>query len=105
MSLQAEIGARVKATRKALRMTQAKVGAALGVDQSQFSRMERGESPWTALQIATVADLLGVTAADLMPGGRLPTAEELQILVLIRDEERTEAARVLLETVRRLSGR
>lgn len=63
-----EIGALIRARRKALGLPMAHVAAKVGVTQQQFQRYETGLSRVSALMLSKVADALEADAADLMPG-------------------------------------
>lgn len=56
------------------RITQAQLGAAIGVSQSVASKKVRGIVPITVTELQQIAQLLGVEAADLL---RDPDAGEL----------------------------
>lgn len=57
---------RIKETRRCAGVTQEALAAAIGVDQSQISRMERGISPVTVEHLAAIAAMLKVPVADLL---------------------------------------
>jgi transcriptional regulator with XRE-family HTH domain len=48
------------------RMTQARLGAAAGIEQSLLSKKLRGLRPWTLAEMISVADALRVDARDLL---------------------------------------
>lgn len=51
-----EIGARLRVARKFWRISQARIGAAIGVDQSQYSRWELGKEMPDILKLMELAD-------------------------------------------------
>jgi len=47
------------------KLTQEKIAGALGISQESVSRRVRGVFEWRPSELVVVADLLGVTPADL----------------------------------------
>jgi transcriptional regulator with XRE-family HTH domain len=72
-----EIGARIKARRRVLNWSQAKLGRAVGVREQQIHRYEAGENNITVTRLVRVAAALGVHVEDLI--GAPPPEEHLQI--------------------------
>lgn len=62
-----EIGARIKAARKALKMTQAEVAERVGIDPSFFGQVERGANIPSIKTLFAVAATVRVEPADLLP--------------------------------------
>lgn len=60
------IATRIKAARKAKKITQKAFGAAMGIDQGQISRIEAGTTQLTPPMLVKVADFLDVSASYLM---------------------------------------
>jgi len=48
-------------------LSQEQLAQLIGVDQSQISRMERGEASITLGTLGKIADALGVKTTDLIP--------------------------------------
>lgn len=73
--------------RAAKHVTKKEVASALGVDPSAVSRLESGQRGLAAAELATIAELLGVTAAELL-------ADDEVVTVLRADlgDEKVEAA-------------
>jgi len=61
---------KIKEIRKAAGMSQEKLGAALGLDQSIISRLERGQRPITLERLCTIAEALNVSVHDLIEDRR-----------------------------------
>jgi len=57
---------RIKEMRKAAGLSQEKLGAALGLDQSMVSRLERGQRPITLERLSAIAEALNVSVHDLI---------------------------------------
>jgi len=57
---------RIKETRRCAGITQVALAEAIGVDQSQISRMERGISPVTVAHLAAIATTLKVPVSKLL---------------------------------------
>jgi transcriptional regulator with XRE-family HTH domain len=57
---------RIKEVRRDAGLTQEELAAAIGVGQSQISRMERGISPVTVKHLAAIAAALKVPPATLL---------------------------------------
>lgn len=49
-------------------VTQTQLAAALSLSQSAVSRRLAGEADWTVAEVYAVADALGCTPSDLLPG-------------------------------------
>ena len=58
----------LRTARKRLKMTQAEVGAAMGLDASQISRFESGERRPHADEIRRLADIYKVPSSEIWPG-------------------------------------
>lgn len=60
---------RIKEWRKTRRMTQEKLGAAVGMSGGNISRLERGLIPYTQPTLEAIAVVLSVRPAQLLEGG------------------------------------
>jgi transcriptional regulator with XRE-family HTH domain len=69
------IGSRIRAARLARKISQKEFGAAVGLDQSQISRIESGTYQAPPEHINDIAETLGVSVAYLF--GRNETESEL----------------------------
>lgn len=71
--------------RKKTDLTQAHVAEALGLSQSAYSRLERGEIAFTLPQFRTVADTLNVPLVDLLShaekGEKILEAQDVKVIV------------------------
>lgn len=67
MENEEEIGASVRAEMSRRGVQQAAVAERLGLPQSAVSKRLRGLTPWSASELAKVADLLGVPVSKLYP--------------------------------------
>ena len=61
-----KIGSNIRSAREAAGLTQAQAAVALGTDQRQISRYERGERTPDGYQLIAMASLYGVTPGDLL---------------------------------------
>jgi transcriptional regulator with XRE-family HTH domain len=50
------------------------LAAHLGISQFAVSRRLRGETPFTVDELTAIAEFLGVSLHDLLPGGERPIA-------------------------------
>ena len=66
----ADIGARMRAIRETLKLTQAEVAGAVGVDPSFYGQIERGSGIPSLRTLLAVARVFGVEPADLLPSRR-----------------------------------
>lgn len=60
------VGARIAALRAARGMTAARLGAFLGLTESQISEVESGVGKLDVSEVALVADALGVSLAEAL---------------------------------------
>jgi len=73
------VGARIRELRKAARLSQASLGAAIGVTFQQVQKYENGSTRVSASKLWLIAQTLGVRAADVfdtLPGPEAETPEE-----------------------------
>lgn len=66
---------RIKEARRCAGVTQEALAAAVGLDQSQISRMERGISPVTVEHLAAIAATLRIPVAALLDDSAEAMAE------------------------------
>ncbi len=64
--IDAEVGARVRARRRELRMSQSKLGDRLGVTFQQVQKYERGSNRISASSLVLIAEALQCRPADLL---------------------------------------
>ena len=67
----AKLGSAIRAARKECGLSQEALADASGVDRSHMGKIERGERNVSVLNVARVADALGVTIASLMASAGL----------------------------------
>lgn len=67
-NLYSEIGRRMRSVRKSLRMTQARLAEAAGIDPSFYGQIERGMNIPSLKTFLSISRALGVEPADLLPG-------------------------------------
>jgi transcriptional regulator with XRE-family HTH domain len=72
----AQLGARIRAARKAARLSQQQLGEQVGLDQAFVSRLETGLAAGTPAQMMAIAGALGVSISGLM--GVEPTVEPVR---------------------------
>lgn len=64
-------GAKMRALRKAKKMSQHELGEAIGVDQTMVSKMETGESATTTDRLIAIAQVLEVPPSELLASNPL----------------------------------
>lgn len=74
------IGSRIRALRKAKGITQAVLAEALQCEIATVSRYERGETPPDSEQLMKLADFLGASPMDILPGQADLTRETVRQL-------------------------
>mgnify|MGYP001606805540 CR=1 FL=1 len=62
-----EVGALIRSTRQALKLTQAEVAGRVGIDPSFYGQIERGANIQSLRTLFSIAAALGVEPADLLP--------------------------------------
>lgn len=62
------IGQNIKAARESTRLTQTQSAKMLDMSPLYYDRIERGERPVTLPQLATIAELFGVSTGALLTG-------------------------------------
>jgi transcriptional regulator with XRE-family HTH domain len=62
-------GARLKALRKARKLSQEEVALSCDLDRSYLGRIERGKANVSLINIARIAEALGVGAGELFSDG------------------------------------
>jgi transcriptional regulator with XRE-family HTH domain len=60
----------IRETRKKIGLTQVQLSEATGIDQASISRMENGRQGITLEHLQRIADVLGVSLADLLEESR-----------------------------------
>jgi transcriptional regulator with XRE-family HTH domain len=65
--LRAEWGVNIRLAREAAKLTQAKLGASCGVNQSTVAKWEKGSISPTRQNMVRLADVLGIEARNLFP--------------------------------------
>jgi transcriptional regulator with XRE-family HTH domain len=77
-----EVGARIRTYRKAAGLSQAELGAAVGVTFQQTQKYERGTNRVSSSSLVLFARKLGVTPLDLLgaDGGRPMPSASLQFI-------------------------
>ena len=82
-----DIGIRIKSLRQALKLTQAEVAEKAGIDTSFYGQLERGTGIPSLRTLFSIADVLRVEPAELLPrtkgqpGKDLLIAEALDTMV------------------------
>lgn len=71
----AQIGARMRQLRTSLRLTQAEVAEAAGIEPSFYGQLERGTNTPSVKTLMAVAEALHVAAADLLPSPNHPIGQ------------------------------
>ena len=108
--LYAEIGARMRALRKTLKLTQAQVAEAACIDSSFYGQLERGANIPSVKTLLAVARALNVSPSDLLPWDK-STADPVQeraiasLLSRISPKERDIAMGVVSDVLGRFRKR
>ncbi len=104
------VGARIKARRKTINLSQEALGRAVGVTFQQVQKYERGTNRVSASTLVRIADALSLSPVDLLPPSARAAgemidvhafqtqpagAELLQILSAMSIQQRTLLARFL----------
>jgi transcriptional regulator with XRE-family HTH domain len=66
--INAQIGSRIHARRRALRMTQKQLAAAIGITTQQIQKYEDGLATIAAARLWQISQVLGVSPAELYDG-------------------------------------
>ena len=80
-----QVGARVKAVRNHLRMSQSALAAKIGVTFQQVQKYEKGMNRVGASRLQRIADALGVSVSSFFDGDAIPTGFDLSEYVHIAD--------------------
>lgn len=74
-----EVGARIRARRKAMSMAQARLGEAIGLTFQQIQKYERGVNRVSASMLVRIAEILDVPASTLLgePDEAVPQRTEI----------------------------
>lgn len=93
------IAERIKAVRETKRIKQSEIAAALGIDSSNYAKLEKRGEKLTLEQLGAVADALGIFLIDLLDTGHNPDKsereKELEKEVLELDQENIELNRTI----------
>lgn len=71
-SFYADLGENIARARRAARMTQDQLALRVGLSRTSITNIERGRQPVQVHLLATLADILGVTFAELIPSNDSP---------------------------------
>jgi transcriptional regulator with XRE-family HTH domain len=71
-----DIGARIRALRQALRLTQAEVAERIGIDASFYGQIERGTNVPSLKTLFAIAAALRTEPANLLPRARAARAKD-----------------------------
>ncbi len=66
-----QLGAAIRSARKERGLSQEALADAAGIDRSHMGKIERGERNVSVLNVARVADALGISVANLMAAASL----------------------------------
>lgn len=86
------LGKRIRRLRRALDLTQAQLGAQVGIAQNSVSAIESGTIRPSAGTLGALAGALGVTVDDLTAPGPLASPESLQRVAEAASNPATVAA-------------
>lgn len=101
-----EIGARIRALRQALKLTQAEVAERAGIDPSFYGQIERGANVPSLRTLFAVAGVLRVKPAALLPAPSAgPAADPLttEALGALLSRLKPKKRRFLMSVVRDLA--
>lgn len=80
-----QVGARVKAVRNHLRMSQSTLASKIGVTFQQVQKYEKGMNRVGASRLQRIADALGVSVSSFFDNDAIPTGFDLSEYVHIPD--------------------
>lgn len=103
LQVMSAIGDRIKALRKSRKLTQVQLAAAIGIDQSTLSDIERGAG-FSALVLVSLCEQLAASAQFIMRGGSEEELRETELLALYRSLGATETQEHLMAVARALAG-
>jgi Zn-dependent peptidase ImmA (M78 family)/transcriptional regulator with XRE-family HTH domain len=99
---QQELGQRIADARRRKGWTQGDLGASVGLSQTAVSRVETGARAVGSLELAEVAEALGVSVLDLLRAGQQPLLTIAARLGHFRDPGAVDGALKRAETLTRL---
>jgi len=98
------IGSKIRKAREAKGLTQKQVALEIGMDQSQYSKIEKGKTdPYTST-VEKIAKALGMTLAELCSSDDIfrevnsqdkTLMEKLRVLELLEDEEKNSVYHII----------
>lgn len=102
--IDSQIGARVTARRKELRMTQAALATAVGVTFQQIQKYEKGTNRISASRLVAIARVLETSAASLLAEDGPDVASGASVVAehwsQISDPEQRQAIATLVRSLR-----
>ena len=99
-----DIGNKIRTAREAKGLTQKQVAIEIGMDQSQYSKIEKGKTdPYTST-VEKIAKALGMTLSELFSSDDIfrevnsqdkSLMEKLRLVELLEDEERNSVYNII----------
>lgn len=99
-----DIGERIKKIREARGLSQKEVSATLSMDQSQYSKIEKGKTDPTTTTLDKIAKAMGVSLAELFISNDpleevnsidKSTMEKLQLLEQLDEDEKQSVFKII----------
>lgn len=94
-----KIGPRIAAFRKQRNMTQAELGASLGMDNTQISKIESGARRVEVSELVVAAEALGVSTRDLVGA---PERDKLALAARVAQDSTVEDLRAIRQRARQI---
>lgn len=91
-------GAKIATARKARKMSQAKLGTALGLSRTSITNIEKGRQQVQVHTLARLADILNFPVSDLLPGKHIPDQQTVTDNLRIYSPEAREWATRIIST-------
>ena len=98
-----EVGARIRARRRALRLSQSQLAEALGITFQQVQKYERGANRVSASMLVGIAQVLSTSVAELVGENARPPASDAtanELMATFQGLTRTEDRQTIMAVAR-----
>ena len=102
--LYAEIGGHIRSLRQALKLTQAQVAEASGIDTSFYGQIERGANTPSLKTFLAIASALKAAPADLLPPYAKPCQAHSRAIDRLLESLPAEKQRLIIGLVKDIAG-